>query len=86
MRFRRSASISRYSTVRGRDRFAKLLPTARMTPFPPRLQVGPEYGLAVLKNGDPLAAELALYLLSPKGQAILARSGFTPVSLPQADR
>ena len=70
----------------GRDRFAKLLPTARMTPFPPGLQVGPEYALAVLKDGDPLAAELALYVLSPNGQAILAQSGFTPVSLPQADR
>ena len=70
----------------GRDRFTRLLPTARMIPFPPALQVGPEYALAVLKNGDPLAAELALYILSPKGQAMLGRSGFTPVSLPQADR
>jgi ABC-type molybdate transport system substrate-binding protein len=70
----------------GRDRFARLLPTATMTPFPPGLQVGPEYALAVLKNGDPLAAELALYLLSPKGQARLARSGFITVSLPEGDR
>ena len=70
----------------GRDRFARLLPAATMIPFPPGLQVGPEYALAVLEDGDPLAAELALYVLSPKGQAILARSGFTPVSLPQADR
>jgi molybdate transport system substrate-binding protein len=70
----------------GRDRFARLLPTARMIPFPPGLQVGPEYALAVLKDGDPLAAELALYVLSPKGQATLARSGFIPVSLPQAGR
>jgi molybdate transport system substrate-binding protein len=70
----------------GRDRFARLLPTAAMIPFPPGLQVGPEYAFAVLKGGDPLAAELALYVLSPRGQAILARSGFTPVSLPQADR
>jgi ABC-type molybdate transport system substrate-binding protein len=70
----------------GRDRFARLLPTATMTPFPPRLQVGPEYALALVKGGDPLAAELALYVLSPKGQVILARSGFIPVALPQADR
>jgi ABC-type molybdate transport system substrate-binding protein len=70
----------------GRDRFARLLPAATMTPFPPALQVGPEYALAVLKNGDPLAAELALYMLSPKGQATLASSGFISVSLPQADR
>ena len=70
----------------GRDRFARLLPASTMIPFPPGLQVGPEYVLAVLEDGDPLAAELALYVLSPKGQAILARSGFTPVALPQADR
>jgi ABC-type molybdate transport system substrate-binding protein len=70
----------------GRDRFARLLPTATMIPLQPALQVGPEYALAVLKDGDPLAAELALYILSPKGQGILARSGFTPVSLPRADR
>jgi hypothetical protein len=47
----------------GRNGFTRLLPTARMIPFPPRLQVGPEYALGVLKNGDPLAAELALYVL-----------------------
>jgi molybdate transport system substrate-binding protein len=70
----------------GRDRFARLLPTATMTPFPPGLQVGPEYALAVLKNGDPLAAELALYMLSPEGQATLARFGFIPVSLPLRGR
>jgi ABC-type molybdate transport system substrate-binding protein len=68
----------------GRDRFTRLLPTARMIPFPTALQVGPEYALAVLKNGDPLAADLALDILSPKGQAILARSGFIPVSLPHS--
>jgi molybdate transport system substrate-binding protein len=70
----------------GRDRLARLLPTATMTPFPPGLQVGPEYALAVLKNGDPLAAELALYMLSPEGQATLARFGFIPVSLPLRGR
>lgn len=52
----------------GRDRFARLLSTATMIPVPPGLQVGPEYALAVLKDGDPLAAELALYILSPKGR------------------
>jgi molybdate transport system substrate-binding protein len=57
-----------------------------MTPVPPGLQVGPEYALAVLKNGDPLAAELALYMLSPEGQATLARFGFISVSLPLRGR
>ena len=70
----------------GRDRFARLLSAARMTPFPPELQVGPEYALAVLKDGDPLAAELALYVLSPEGQTTLARFGFIPVSLPLPSR
>jgi len=70
----------------GRDRFARLLPTARMIPFPPRLQVGPEYALAVLKDGDPRVAGLALYVLSPEGQTTLARFGFIPVSLPLPNR
>ena len=70
----------------GRDRFAKLLPTATMTLFPPELQVGPEYALALLKGADPLAAELALYMLSPEGQAVFDRFGFLPVALPKANR
>jgi len=40
----------------------------------------------VLKNGGPRAAELALYMLSPEGQATLARFGFIPVSLPLRGR
>ena len=36
----------------------------------------------MLKNGGPRAAELALYMLSPEGQATLARFGFISVSLP----
>jgi molybdate transport system substrate-binding protein len=70
----------------GRDRFAKLLPTATMTAFPPGLQVGPEYALALLKGADPLTAELALYMLSPEGQAVFDRFGFVPVAVPKADR
>jgi molybdate transport system substrate-binding protein len=70
----------------GRDRFAKLLPTAAMIPFPPPLQVGPEYALSLLKGADPLAAEFALYMLSPEGQAVFDRFGFVPVALPKANR
>jgi molybdate transport system substrate-binding protein len=57
-----------------------------MIPLPPRLQVGPEYALALLKGADPLAAELALYLLSPEGQAVFDRFGFVSVAMPKADR
>jgi ABC-type molybdate transport system substrate-binding protein len=34
----------------GRDRYARLLPGAKLIEFPPKLQVGPEYGLAVMKD------------------------------------
>jgi molybdate transport system substrate-binding protein len=66
----------------GRDRYARLLPDATLVSFPPRLQVGPEYALAVLKDARPGAQMLALTILSPAGQTILAAHGFQPVALP----
>jgi molybdate transport system substrate-binding protein len=66
----------------GRDRYARLLPDATLVSFPPRLQVGPEYALAVLKDARPGAQMLALTILSPAGQKILAEHAFQPVTLP----
>lgn len=66
----------------GRDRYARLLPDAAMVSFPSRLQVGPEYALAVLKDARPGAEMLALTILSPAGQKVLAEHGFRPVALP----
>ncbi len=66
----------------GRARYAKLDSSLTMTEFPPELSVGPQYGLAVLKDAKTTALLLALTILSPEGQAILARSGFRPVGLP----
>ena len=66
----------------GRDRYAHLLPDATLVAFPPSLQVGPEYGLAVLNNAPPEALLLALTILSPQGQKVLADHGFHPVTLP----
>lgn len=66
----------------GRDRYARLLPDAAIVPFPVELQVGPEYGLAVLKGAHPAALSLALAILSPAGQKIMAARGFRPVTLP----
>jgi molybdate transport system substrate-binding protein len=66
----------------GRDRYARLLPDATVVSFPPRLQVGPEYALAVMKDAWPGAQMLALTILSPAGQKILAEHGFHPVALP----
>lgn len=66
----------------GRDRYARLLPDATLVAFPEALHVGPEYGLAVLKDAHPAAPLLALAILSPEGQKVMARWGFTPVTQP----
>ena len=65
----------------GRSRYARLLPDAAMVPLPPPLAAGPEYGLAVTGT-RPEAMSLALTILSPEGQRVLADWGFTPVMLP----
>lgn len=68
----------------GRGRYARLDPSLSMTEFPPELNVGPQYGLAVIKDAKPAAFLLALTILSPEGQAVLAKNGFKPVGLPAA--
>ena len=55
-----------------------------MVAFPPELAVGPQYGLAVMKAAKPEALLLALTILSPAGQKILAVSGFRPVTSPDS--
>jgi molybdate transport system substrate-binding protein len=45
---------------------------------PEPLAVGADYGLIVLKGARPEAAKLAGFVLSPAGQAILAKHGFAP--------
>ena len=50
--------------------------------LPPALSVGPEYGLTVSRKVAPGAADFAMYLLSPSGQASLKSFGFIPVALP----
>jgi molybdate transport system substrate-binding protein len=52
--------------------------------LPPELAVGPEYGLTVSRKASPAAADFAMYLLSPQGQASLKSFGFIPVALPAA--
>lgn len=54
----------------------------RIVALPPDLAVGADYGLTLVKAARPEAAQLAFYILSPAGQAILARHGFTAVALP----
>jgi molybdate transport system substrate-binding protein len=50
--------------------------------LPPELSVGPEYGLTVSRKAQAAAADFAMYLLSPQGQASLKAFGFIPVALP----
>lgn len=69
----------------GKARFAKLDPTLNMVTFPPDLTVGPQYGLAVMKAAKPEAALLALTILSPAGQKILAANGFKPLGDPSSN-
>jgi ABC-type molybdate transport system substrate-binding protein len=68
----------------GKARLAKLDPTLSMIAFPPELTVGPQYGLAVMKTAKPEAMLLALTILSPPGQKILAANGFRPVASPDS--
>ncbi|MBS0448750.1 MAG: molybdate ABC transporter substrate-binding protein [Proteobacteria bacterium] len=67
----------------GRQRYAKLSADVTMVPLPEALQVGPQYGLAVMKGARPEALLLALRILSPEGQAVLAKHGFKAIGLPQ---
>ena len=58
------------------------LPTLHPVDIPDALRVGPEYGLALLKEAQPAATGLMLYILSVDGQATLEKFGFRPVGLP----
>lgn len=55
----------------------------RVVELPDYLATKADYGLTIIKNADPDAKKLAAYILSPKGQAILANYGFSsPSSTP----
>ncbi|HYI82264.1 MAG TPA: substrate-binding domain-containing protein, partial [Acetobacteraceae bacterium] len=56
-------------------------PSLREVPLPEALAVAADYGLVVLSD-RPEAARFALFVLSPDGQAILARHGFGAPTLP----
>ena len=66
----------------GRDRYARVWSDTKLVIFLPRLQVGPEYALAVLKDVQSEALMLAPTILSAAGQKILAGYGIRPVALP----
>jgi molybdate transport system substrate-binding protein len=59
----------------------KEVPDLTSLPVPPQLDPHPVYGVAVL-SAKPQALRLALYLLSEKGQAIIAKEGLVPLTDP----
>lgn len=53
--------------------------------LPEELSVGADYGLIVREGASGEAWRLALFILAPAGQTILADYGFTSGALPQKD-
>ncbi|MGF1528354.1 MAG: molybdate ABC transporter substrate-binding protein [Candidatus Competibacterales bacterium] len=60
-------------------------PTLQMVQLPENLAVGADYGLILLAPHRPAAVQLALFILSPEAQALLAQYGFTSALLPAPD-
>ena len=60
------------------------VPGLQIIQVPPALSVGADYGLIVLDGAPPEAWHLAMYILSPAGQAVLADFGFDATARPKA--
>jgi ABC-type molybdate transport system substrate-binding protein len=61
---------------------AREVTAARVIEIPDALAVGASYALAVVDPARPGAERFALFVLSVRGQEILAEHGFTPVATP----
>jgi molybdate transport system substrate-binding protein len=70
----------------GRQRMLTAVPDLQAVEVPKEIAAGPEYGLAILRDANPRAADFALYVLSPGGQQVFAEFGFAPVGLPTPER
>jgi ABC-type molybdate transport system substrate-binding protein len=53
-------------------------PDQRIVDLPDNLAVGADYGLTVITGAPSAARHLADFIVSPEGQKILERHGFTP--------
>ncbi len=58
----------------------ELSPNLQVVELPNNLAVKADYGLTVLKDANPNGTKLAEYILSPAGQQILAKYGFSSPS------
>ncbi len=61
------------------------VPSLQIVAIPPELAVGADYGLTLLRGASAEAANFAMFVLSPAGQAVLKRSGFDAPGLPQEE-
>lgn len=62
----------------------QISPSLQIVELPDSLKVQADYGLTVLKGANPGGSQLADYILSPTGQQILAKYGFSsPKSVPE---
>ena len=57
-------------------------PALALVALPPELAVGADYGMTVLVGGGPAAERFARFVMSERGQEILARHGFSSPSAP----
>lgn len=62
---------------------AREQPGIRTVRLPAELAVGADYGLTVMNDASPAAYRLALMILPPAGQRILAKHGFVAPGLPR---
>jgi molybdate transport system substrate-binding protein len=70
----------------GRRRMLSSTPELQVVEVPGEIAARPEYGFAILKDANPRTEDLALYILSPEGQQVLAQFGFAPVGLPAPEK
>jgi ABC-type molybdate transport system substrate-binding protein len=63
----------------------KEVPALQIVSLPDELAVGADYGLIVRRDAPGEAWRLALFILAPEGQEVLADYGFTSGALPQKD-
>lgn len=63
----------------------KEVPALQIVQVPEALSVGADYGLIVLDGAPADAWKLAMHILSPAGQSILAAYGFDAAALPKED-
>ncbi len=60
----------------------KEVPGLQIVQIPPELSVGADYGLMVLEGARAAAWRLAMFILAPEGQQILAEYGFVAMGVP----